>query len=149
MFFGGENEVVDKEVLCGFWSWFTVYISLYFDPQIQTKSLCLKEDNHTGLKSHFSHEKYFCFHSDMKFCKEPVYALKSVRNWASLCVLLMVAFLLYHDPFLLLWRPQTPAEVSDSAFFAQCSCSDWVSYCRLIFFLANWHWMFQTLVRSL
>ncbi|KAM8773760.1 ecto-ADP-ribosyltransferase 4-like [Acanthopagrus schlegelii] len=47
---------------------------------------------------------------DMKFCKGPVYALKSVRNRASICALLVVTFLLYHDPFLLLWWPQTPAE---------------------------------------
>lgn len=42
----------------------------------------------------------------MKFCK-----LKTLGNLATLCVLLLVVFLLYHDPFLLLWWPQEPAEV--------------------------------------
>ncbi|XP_033480801.1 ecto-ADP-ribosyltransferase 4-like [Epinephelus lanceolatus] len=46
----------------------------------------------------------------MKFGKGAVCELKSLRNWASLCVLLAVALLLYHDPFLLLWWPQKPAE---------------------------------------
>ncbi|XP_035516490.1 T-cell ecto-ADP-ribosyltransferase 1-like [Morone saxatilis] len=46
----------------------------------------------------------------MKFGKVPVCELKSLKNWASLCVLLAVALLLYHDPFLLLWWPQKPAE---------------------------------------
>ncbi|KAM9363651.1 ecto-ADP-ribosyltransferase 4-like [Symphorus nematophorus] len=47
----------------------------------------------------------------MKFGKGPVCELKSLRNWAALCVFLAVALLLYHDPFLLLWWPQKPAEL--------------------------------------
>ncbi|XP_070684103.1 ecto-ADP-ribosyltransferase 4-like [Pempheris klunzingeri] len=46
----------------------------------------------------------------MKFARGPVCALKSLRNWPTFCVFLAVALLLYHDPFLLLWWPQQPAE---------------------------------------
>ncbi|XP_031145345.1 ecto-ADP-ribosyltransferase 4-like [Sander lucioperca] len=46
----------------------------------------------------------------MKFGKGPVCELKSLRNCATLCVLLAVALLLFHDPFLLLWWPQKPTE---------------------------------------
>lgn len=41
----------------------------------------------------------------MKFGK-----LKALSDCAVLCVLLLLAFLLYQDPFLLLWWPQDPAE---------------------------------------
>ncbi|XP_074486747.1 T-cell ecto-ADP-ribosyltransferase 2-like isoform X2 [Sebastes fasciatus] len=44
---------------------------------------------------------------DMRFGKRPVCERKSLRNWPTLCVLLAVALLLYHDPFLLLWRTKT------------------------------------------
>lgn len=63
------------------------------------------------LRAIFCYKRYFSFHSDMKFGKRPVCELKSLRNWAAFCVLLVVALLLCHDPFLLLWWPQKPAEV--------------------------------------
>lgn len=37
--------------------------------------------------------------------------LKSVM---TLCVLLLMAFLLFNDPFLLLWWPQEPAQVREN-----------------------------------
>uniref|UniRef100_UPI0037E7E8E8 ecto-ADP-ribosyltransferase 4-like n=1 Tax=Semicossyphus pulcher TaxID=241346 RepID=UPI0037E7E8E8 len=46
----------------------------------------------------------------MKFGKEPACGLKSLTNLAILCVLFVVALLLYHDPLVLLWWPQKPAE---------------------------------------
>ncbi|XP_074539450.1 ecto-ADP-ribosyltransferase 4-like [Halichoeres trimaculatus] len=46
----------------------------------------------------------------MKFLRGPECRLKSPTNWGTLCVLLMVALLLYRDPFVLLWWPQKPAE---------------------------------------
>lgn len=56
-------------------------------------------------------KRYFSFYSGMKFGKGPACELKSLRNRVTFCVLLAVALLLYHDPFLLLWWPQQPAEV--------------------------------------
>lgn len=50
----------------------------------------------------------------MKFGKGPVCKLKLLRNYTALCVLLLVAFMLYHDPFLLLWWPQKPADKPES-----------------------------------
>ncbi|XP_070841690.1 T-cell ecto-ADP-ribosyltransferase 2-like [Chaetodon trifascialis] len=46
----------------------------------------------------------------MMFGKGAVCRLKAFRKWATLAVLLAVALLLYHDPFLLLWWPQNPTE---------------------------------------
>ncbi|XP_069024125.1 T-cell ecto-ADP-ribosyltransferase 2-like [Embiotoca jacksoni] len=46
----------------------------------------------------------------MTFYKRSVCEPKSLRNWGSLCVLLAVVFVLYHDPFLIFWWPQRPAE---------------------------------------
>ncbi|XP_053274943.1 ecto-ADP-ribosyltransferase 4 [Pleuronectes platessa] len=36
--------------------------------------------------------------------------MRSVRKWAPLCVLLTLVLMLYHDPYLILWWPQQPAE---------------------------------------
>ncbi|XP_068583298.1 ecto-ADP-ribosyltransferase 4-like [Cebidichthys violaceus] len=51
----------------------------------------------------------------MKSGKGPGCELKSTRNWATLCVFLVVALLLYHDLSLLLWWPQKPAEKTKTA----------------------------------
>lgn len=37
--------------------------------------------------------------------------LGNLKSLATLCVLLLMAFLLLNDPFLLLWWPQEPAQV--------------------------------------
>lgn len=37
-----------------------------------------------------------------------------LKGFATLCVLLLLAFLLYRDPFLLLWWPQEPKQVRDN-----------------------------------
>ncbi|XP_028312195.1 ecto-ADP-ribosyltransferase 4-like [Gouania willdenowi] len=46
----------------------------------------------------------------METHKQCVRDNKSLRNWASFCVLLVVFVIMYLDPFLILWRPLRPAE---------------------------------------
>ncbi|XP_034395264.1 ecto-ADP-ribosyltransferase 4-like isoform X2 [Cyclopterus lumpus] len=54
---------------------------------------------------------------NMKSVKGPVCELKSLRNWATLCVFLAGLLLLYHDQSPLLWWPQKPAEKTKTAGF--------------------------------
>ncbi|XP_027139606.1 ecto-ADP-ribosyltransferase 4-like isoform X2 [Larimichthys crocea] len=87
---------------------------------------------------------------DMKRAKGPVCKPKSLRNCATLCVLLAVALLLYHDPFLLLWWPQKPTEkpkISGSPLdLATDSIDDMYDGCRSetasvidLFGVFEWH----------
>ncbi|KAM4595261.1 T-cell ecto-ADP-ribosyltransferase 2-like [Fundulus diaphanus] len=46
----------------------------------------------------------------MTFGRESVRWIKFLRNLVPLCGLLLVVVVLYKDPFLILWWPQTPAE---------------------------------------
>ncbi|XP_022611422.1 ecto-ADP-ribosyltransferase 4-like [Seriola dumerili] len=50
----------------------------------------------------------------MKFGKRPACGLKSLKNWVALCVLIVVVLLLCHDPLLIIWWPQKPAEKTQS-----------------------------------
>ncbi|XP_070776979.1 ecto-ADP-ribosyltransferase 4-like [Enoplosus armatus] len=85
----------------------------------------------------------------MKFGKGPECELKSLRNWATLCVLLAVALLLYRDPFLLLWWPQIPVEKTSGSLpldMATDSVDDMYDGCRSeaasminLFGVFEWH----------
>uniref|UniRef100_UPI003AAE54E5 T-cell ecto-ADP-ribosyltransferase 2-like n=1 Tax=Centroberyx gerrardi TaxID=166262 RepID=UPI003AAE54E5 len=43
-----------------------------------------------------------------------MYKKISLRNWATVCVLLVVALLLYRDPFLILWWHEQPVQRSET-----------------------------------
>ncbi|XP_034543145.1 ecto-ADP-ribosyltransferase 4-like [Notolabrus celidotus] len=87
---------------------------------------------------------------DMKSDRGSVCGLKSLSNWAILCVLFLVALLLFHDPFLLLWWPQDPAERTKPALqpldMAPESIDDMFDGCRSeaasiidLFGVFEWH----------
>ncbi|KAK2815935.1 hypothetical protein Q5P01_026402 [Channa striata] len=55
----------------------------------------------------------------------------SLRNWATLCALLLMGFLLYHDPLLLLSKPPKPPKPGGLALdMAADSIDDMYEGCR-------------------
>ncbi|CAJ1052707.1 ecto-ADP-ribosyltransferase 4-like [Xyrichtys novacula] len=80
----------------------------------------------------------------------PVFGLKSRSNWVTLFVLLVVTLLLYHDPLVLLWWPQKPAEKTKASILpldmATQSIDDMFDGCRSkaasiidLFGVYEWH----------
>lgn len=55
------------------------------------------------------------------FLSSRYFPADKVKGLAALCVLLLLAFLLFRDPFLLLWWPQEPARVRENKLLSHSS----------------------------
>ncbi|KAM3867753.1 ecto-ADP-ribosyltransferase 4-like [Diretmus argenteus] len=88
----------------------------------------------------------------MTFGQRQTWKKKSLRNLATLCVLLVVALALYHDPFLILWWHERPVQwrSSETGVFpldmAASSVDDMYDGCRAkaaavtdVFGVFEWH----------